>query len=303
MKRMICLVSEQILPNYIPVNEPATRPGILYGMYTPMTAQKWENLKTVFQARHPGVVLEDVPIADAYDAKTIRAQCGRLIAAHPDDAWVLNATGGTKVMAASALDAVRGLGGAVFYVETPRGCILEILPDWSLAPVPFEASIDLETYFNLHGMRVDTGQPVNDQERILHRQLDRLDWRVWASVKLYNGAVQLAEYDAIGIQGYRLFVFECKRVSDWLGVEAADDKVQTDLYKLTEVRQHFGGPFGNTYWVYSGSHKLRDVDRKRIEQFRITFIDAEALKGLANDPEKFGLPSRKSTQTTESRSR
>jgi hypothetical protein len=107
MKRMLSLISEQILPNFIPLNELATRPDVLHGIFTPNDpnmVRRWNNLKIVIAERFPMLKTEDVEISDAYDAKAIQEQCTNLLKSHAADEWVLNMTGGTKLMAAPAVE-------------------------------------------------------------------------------------------------------------------------------------------------------------------------------------------------------
>lgn len=68
MKRMISLISEHVLPNFIPINEPATRPHLLH--FTPRDAnmvRRCDNLRNVIAARVLGLRTEDAPIKDVYN--------------------------------------------------------------------------------------------------------------------------------------------------------------------------------------------------------------------------------------------
>ena len=116
--------------------------------------------------------------------------------------------------------------------------------------------------------------PISGQEKAVFNQLKALDWEVWSSVSLLhkeNDRVhKLAEYNAIGILHYQLFHFECKRLSG--RTEEANEYVWRDLYKLYQVQQHFGGPFGKSYWIFSGDHQLHEANRERLRDFRITLI-------------------------------
>src|SRR2546422_760323 len=168
MRRMLSLISEQVLPNFIPLNEPATRPDILHGIFTPTDpnmVRRWDNLKNVIAAQFPHMRTEDVPIKDAYDAPAILEQCANLIQDQPDDDWALNMTGGTKLMSAPAVEVFHRNGRKVYYVESPKNRTLEIHPDWTVVPLAFEATVDLKTYFQLHGYEVEVGKPLTKQER------------------------------------------------------------------------------------------------------------------------------------------
>ena len=309
MKRMLCFVSDQLLPNFIPINEPATRPDGLHAVFTPSEPrmqQRWTNLKAVLARNFPSVQLNDFPIADAYDARAVQRQCEDLLSKHDRDEWSLNATGGTKLMSSPADEVFRRRLRNVYYVETPRHRILKIAADWSLTEIPFSSSIDLQTYFELHGRTATVGNSRSTQEAHVIRQLERLDWRVWPSVCLLRpGSLEeMAEFDAIGIHAYQLFAFECKRLTVKKDdvrsgrvhrsvLSRVSDDILFDLYKLSQVRNSFGGPFGKSYWIFSGGAELSENDKERISEFGITLISGQEINELAKAPEKFGLPPRK----------
>lgn len=296
MKRMVSLISEQVLPNLIPLNEPATRPDVLHGIFTPTDAnmiRRWDNLKTVIAVQFPNMRTEDVPIKDAYDAQAIQEQCANLIEDHPDDDWALNMTGGTKLMSAPAVEVFHRNGRKVYYVESPKNRTLEIHPDWTVVPLAFEETVDLKTYFQLHGYEVEVGEPLTKQERTVYRQLQKLDWNVWPSVALTTQGRRVNEYDAVGIRFYQCSFFECKRFSDpqeRRDKEEKKERIKNDLFKLFQMRQDFGGPFGRSYWVFSGSYQLSSDQEERIRAFRITLILNSQIGEISQNPAKFGLP-------------
>ena len=139
-----------------------------------------------------------------------------------------------------------------------------------------------------------------------------MDWQVWPSVCVCDRILlpagqkprlsQVAEYDAIGIRFYQLFAFECKRLTVTRGdvrsgrvpaaaLERAKDDILFDLYKLSQIQQSFGGPFGKAYWVFSGDTELSEVNQsRRIKEFRITLLRGSDVQEIAHTPEKFGLP-------------
>lgn len=312
MKRMLCFISDQLLPNFIPINEEVTRPDALHAVFTPdepRMAQKWSNLKSVLARRFPALQLNDVPVKDAYDSVAIQRECDQLLLDYRDDEWSLNATGGTKLMSAPADEVFRRRGRDVYYVETPRRRILRIAADWSLTEIPFSSSVDLLTYFELHGRTVTENNSCTGQEREVIEKLQQLDWSISPSVWLLrpNSGEQMAEFDAIGIHAYQLFAFECKRLTITekdekrlrklrRSVPRTSDSILFDLYKLSQVRNSFGGPFGRSYWIFSGGAKLGENDRERIREFGITLITGEDINKLTRSPQEFGLPPLRSAQ-------
>lgn len=304
---MICFIGHQTLPNFIPVNEEATRPDFLYAIFTSgdkEMGKKLDALKDVIDEKFPAVTIVTVPVDDAYDPSGIEIKCQQLIDERPTDFWSLNMTGGTKLMSSPGVNVFISGGRPVYYVDTPKKRILEIGRNWSVKALEFTGKIDLEGYFRLHGHVAQSGQSVTGQENHVYEALRRLDWRVWPSVKIFDerGADEsLAEYDVIGIRGYQLSAFECKRLNvNEKAVEGghvaedeyrrAMDSIRFDLYKLFQVQQAMGGPFGKSYWVFSGKTTLREIDLKRIRDFRITLLKGPDIERISTHPSEFGLP-------------
>ena len=313
MKRMLCFISAQPLPNFIPVNEPETRPDALHCVYTPNDKQmerRFNDLRVVLQKLYPAVQVIGVKVAGAYDAQAIQRKCFELLKEFPGDEWSLNCTGGTKLMSAPAMEVfkLKGLQDvmnlSIYYIETSRKVILKVASDdWQLSEIKFTGTIEVEKYFALYGREVVVGKPQTVQEAQLLWHLQQLNWHVWPSVHLKaqrrNDADDrdLAEYDAIGIDGYQLYAFECKKLSDAGPDEDQQKKINnlfsSDTYKLFQVRQGFGGPFGKSYWVFEGTAKLRQASLERLELFSVRLISRKQLSEISKTPISFGLPPRK----------
>ena len=77
-------------------------------------------------------------------------------------------------------------------------------------------------------------------------------------------------------------------------------KTKTDiliaLYKLSQAQKSFGGPFGRSFWIFSGDTDLSDANSVRIREFGITLIRGNEINELAKTPEKFGLPAKRQTK-------
>ena len=313
MRRLLTIVSDQSLPNFIAVNEERTRPEALHVLYTPTASrmvERWRLLRGVLQARFPGLELHEHPVDNAYDMATLRTECTRLLDSASDAEWEINVTCGTKItsLCLGALCTERGL--PALYVETPGRRTLRMRPDrgWMLEELPHTERVDLQTYFEIYGRRVTCGKPRSGQEKAVFDQLGKLDWGVWSSVELWAGQEKLAEYDAVAIDGYQVSFFECKRMlkeKKGAGVkrpkpEARRRKqnVRLDLLKLYQVREAFGGPFGRSYWVLSGGYELSEVDEQRIASFGIRLIRSGEIQQLSRDPGRFNLPPRRGGRPT-----
>ena len=302
------MISGMILPNYIPVNERVTRPDVLHAILTPSNpymVKNWEYLQVIIRKRFPKIQFETHAVESACNISEIDHCCRDLLERHAGDDWVLNATGGTKLMSAPAIDCFREEDKRVYYVDTARDQILEIASDWSTIAHPFQGSIHVDDYFGLHGHVIAHGKPETKQEKHIFNQLKKLDWKIWPSVtwKLLDGKGDFAEYDMIAIQGYRVSIFECKRLTInqhnkkvWReNAKRIKDSILIDLYKLSAAKRSFGGPFGNTYWIKSGKTPVSEINLERIREFDIRLIEGRDIQKLSKVPEQFGLPRLKKT--------
>jgi hypothetical protein len=319
---MICFISDQVLQNFIPVWEEETRPDILHGFFTPSETrlvEKWRHLSRIVRGEWPDLRLIDEPVTDAFDSESIAQRCRALLAEHPDDEWVLNSTGGTKLMSSPALQVFASEKRRVIYVDTSHGRILELQGGWGAQELPFRGKIPLEHFFGLYGVHAKSGRERTRQEQVVAAELRKLDWDIYPSVELFRPGEDrpFAEYDVVGIDGYRCSVFECKEleapremskeertraeaaVKTTLGHDAftllshkerIQNGIKMDLFKLYQVQQHFGGPFGKAYWVLSGGYEMSDSELRRLRDFRITPIFGRDFARIAKAPQAFGLP-------------
>jgi len=156
---MLCFISDQVMPNFIPVNEPTTRPDVLYAVYTfaprdpnkPTDSEckmkhKFATLKYVVEQKFPRTRVVPVELKDEYDTKTIYDRCESLLNESQDDAWSLNATGGTKLMSAPAFSLFHARNKDVIYVETGKSRMVKVNSNWIISEVPFTGSIDVEKH-------------------------------------------------------------------------------------------------------------------------------------------------------------
>ncbi len=310
MKRMLCFISDMILPTFIPLNEEATKPDVLHAIFTPSETRmrkRLDDLETVVKNKFPNLKVEEVPISDAYDSAQIYRKCKDVVEANPSADWSLNATGGTKLMSSPADEYFRDKNLAVYYVDTRKNCILQIAQDWSFNAIPFQNSIDVETYFALHGHKIKVDLPRTPQETRVYEQLKQLDWDVWASVNWLrpdDDKMQIAEYDIIGIKNYKMSVFECKRLNinrklveigraTQEELDRVENDILNDLYKLSQAQKSFGGFFSKIYWIFNGQAKINRTNYERIKEFNIKLIKGDEVNQLIQKADEFGFPSKK----------
>lgn len=313
MKRMLCFISDMILPNFIPLNESATTPDVLHAVYTPSEPRmmkRLNDLKTVTKKSFPQLEIKEVPISDAYNSAEIYGKCKEVVEENSEDVWSLNATGGTKLMSSPTDEYFRDKNLAVYYVDTRKNCILKIAKDWTFSEIPFQKSIDVETYFALHGHKIRAETPRTDQEKRVFDQLKQLDWDVWASVNWLrpdDDNLQIAEYDIIGIKDYKISVFECKRLNINRHTVASGNATQedlnrvendilNDLYKLSQAQKSFGGHFSKIYWIFNGSAKINKTNYERMKEFNIRLIKGDEVNQLIHKTDEFGFPQKRQNQ-------
>jgi hypothetical protein len=291
--RMVAFIDDQPLVNFILVNEQATRPAALHGLYTRATEKRWAALKAVLRRRFPDVEICDGRYADAYAPRPVRSYVEALMAKHPDAAWCLNATGGSKLMTGPVIELFHERGLPVYYVDVECTRVERVRGAWLTESIPLRGTIGVGEYFGLFGRGVAFGgKPVTGQESEILKHLRQLNWEVEGNVRLLAqgrfGAE--AEYDAVAVRGYQPFFFECKRLSKGGLAEAQATSVRNDLLKLHELRQSFGGPLGRSIWVLSGGYQLSEADRDELRHFGIQLVRGQDIAALGTAPERFGLP-------------
>jgi Domain of unknown function (DUF1887) len=307
MKRMMCFISGQLLPNFIPINEVKTRPEIIHAVYTPSNPQmkkNFESFKKVVNNDFPEIKFSELHIKSEYDAVSLKDQCEKLLKDFAKDEWSLNSTGGTKLMSSPVMEFFLNNYLPVYYVETPKKRTLLIKPNWETENIPFESEINISTYFNLHGIDVITGTSQNEHELKVFKELTKLNWKVWQSVKWkskVNNQV-LNEFDFICIENYQMSAFECKNLNITKeavsrgsvhpqALKNAQITMSDDLYKLAQVRNSFGGPFGKSYWIFDGRTEINQNFQDKIQEFNITLI--RDMQEISRNPSKYKLPNKK----------
>jgi hypothetical protein len=319
---MLTIITGQPLPNYIPVNEPSTRPEVLHCIHTPgkggMDA-RLAALKEVIARTHPGIEIRGHPIESAYDPKAVHELGEQILTDYPADEWTLNATAGTKLMSSPLERLFHERRRRVIYVDTEQGRLVEVSADWGLRPQPFQRGVDVQTYFELFGQRLRLGEAQHWTEDVLMRQLKKLAFDdlagsvSWVSSREGAGDAALAEFDAVATARYRLYVFERKHLTDPEGnpniPQGAKRQlrgkfsraIQHDLEKLAYTRAIFGGPFGRVFWLFSGTFKVAEEYVRRFEQLGVTVVPEEDVRNIACAAERLQLPPRRPTSQGQAR--
>ncbi|MCF6267773.1 MAG: DUF1887 family CARF protein [Desulfuromusa sp.] len=117
----VCLVSDQLLPNLLPALDIATRPDDVVLLVTPKMMSAAARLKLLLRDAGCLVIEREVK---AYRIEDIRDAVLDIVASYSGRKLMLNATGGTKVMALGAYGVFRDLGLPVFYIDTENEAVV-----------------------------------------------------------------------------------------------------------------------------------------------------------------------------------
>lgn len=149
----LLLVSDQPMPNFLPVLEPTLRPDrVTLAVSKPMRP-KADALRAVFGSM--GIPVDnDISIDDPSEIAAIQAVLIDWLDAHADQDIALNLTGGTKPMSIAAQEAFRMAGKPAFYVDirTDRATFIER----DRPPVPLVNQPTLGQFFQINGTSVES---------------------------------------------------------------------------------------------------------------------------------------------------
>lgn len=123
----VCLVSEQLVPNVLPVLDGGYAIDTVTLVVTPKMARQASVLRDEFTRRNVRVLPDFELKEDVADLQALKSTFLAWIEEHEDDkALALNVTGGTKPMAIAAQEAFRLAGKQVFYVDAGTDRLISI---------------------------------------------------------------------------------------------------------------------------------------------------------------------------------
>lgn len=113
----VCLISDQLIPNYLPTLDKKLKPEIVTLVVSPQKEALAQRLRRVLE-RNQITVTEDLKLEDAVDIAKIQNQIEDWINENDNgDELMVNVTGGNKPMAIAAQEVFRMMGKSVFYVD------------------------------------------------------------------------------------------------------------------------------------------------------------------------------------------
>lgn len=124
-KAMISLVGDQVVPNLMGVVKFAPEHIFLMHTGAPRFLPLVENMKAYFGKLMPTAEISAI-VVSATSPEEVREKCRSIAGAYGAANTLVNATGGTKLMAFGALQAGYEADISVFYVDTAQGKIISI---------------------------------------------------------------------------------------------------------------------------------------------------------------------------------
>jgi hypothetical protein len=159
----VCLVSEQLLPNVLPVLDPESRPKKVVLLVTPRMAHEAERLSLLMREVGCSTVKKEIR---AYRIEDIRKVVLEILAEFSGENIALNATGGTKIMSLGAAGVFLELNLPVFYVDSENDTTISLSSPHNSSPL--KDILKVETCLKCYGYEIISAgetllQPVNRQ--------------------------------------------------------------------------------------------------------------------------------------------
>lgn len=151
-KAHICFVSDQPLPNILPVLHKDMKPEKIYLLCSEQQSQRGNGEAQRAVLKHQDVEVEVVEVTDAYNMEKIGIAVSELIDKHQRNEIVFNATGGTKLMSIAAFERCKCKGIGVFYVQTPDVLWLNAPGSGSEEKSVIAESLLLHDFLEAHGV-------------------------------------------------------------------------------------------------------------------------------------------------------
>ena len=142
----VCLLSDNVLPNVIPLADPHTRPGTVVLVMSPGHEERAQWFKQATEGWRLDI---HTVMGDPYSYHAMHRVVSRVV--HEYGHIVLNVTGGTKLMALAAFDVCQG-HHPVMYVDSQHQAI-QIL-DPASGNLPWPPNLTVKQYLASYGYQV-----------------------------------------------------------------------------------------------------------------------------------------------------
>jgi len=145
----VCLVSEQLLPNLLPVLDSVSRPKKVVLLVTPRMVSEAERLSLLLRETGCHSVMRTVR---AYRIEDIREVVLDVLAEFTGENIALNATGGTKIMSLGASGVFLELDLPVFYIDSENNSTISLSSPQSSSSL--KDILKVETCLKCYGYKV-----------------------------------------------------------------------------------------------------------------------------------------------------
>ena len=203
----VCLVSEQLLPNLLPVLDSDTRPQEIVLLVTPKMTAAANRLKLLLEETGCRVSLRSTR---AYRIEDIRESVLNVIAEYPGQKLALNATGGTKVMALGAYGVFRDFDLPVFYVDSDNEAVVSLSSPQKTFELP--DLLKVKTGLKCYGYQIvaEENPELQPENKTLYQALiaDMDRWeRPLGSLNYFAGKAQKQLWCELGISALNNHMF------------------------------------------------------------------------------------------------
>ena len=290
----VCIVSDQPIPNYVPVLDNTFRPREVILLVTGKMQQKAAALEQTLKTRC-GVKTRQIAIASEYDMQEMEDKVlGELIALdEAKENIALNLTGGTKLMAIAAYRTFHDAGYPAFYFTATSNEVLLLDNNERLTLQP--PKIKIEDYLRLHGYQIAANNQVQRSvppgRQKIGETLAIAPERFADALTILNGDISAAiennsnTLDILlrkptvkNLDGFlhhnALYVLECKTKNY---NNKNEGQAQNELYKL-ETLKKLGGLRTKTAFV--SYRALKAHVRDRAKGANIEIIEQKDLQGF-----------------------
>lgn len=261
----IAIVSDQVLANLIPAL--MDRPDKVYLVASQRMHEKGMAQRLKKQLARQGISAEIKQNAPDAGLEAIRSYAlelqDHISQAHPDAQVILNATGGTKLMALGFFEMLRGLATKVIYTDTAHQRIAVLhdatKPNTSDVDLPMRDVLDVPSYLAAQGFRCDPADSSKEDAWI-----ERMACRKPVSKYLGKHAAELGDF--IGA------------LNAWTSA-VLDDRNET-LVGAPQTIRYPESPKRRKAWEAALDEITKAGLAQRLEQGRIDFTDLESAKYL-----------------------
>jgi hypothetical protein len=152
----LCLVSDQAVPNLLPVLDEHSRPRRVVLAASREMQLKADWLQRVIKGRCPGTTVEILDLQDAYDYDALTGCFIDFLHKQGTRQVALNVTGGTKMMAVAAQEVFRADMRPVFYVNVATDEVIHVGRTGRSAPL--RSAMRVRDLLECHGYAVEQAQ-------------------------------------------------------------------------------------------------------------------------------------------------